>query len=349
MKACIVGSTGYAGQQLTTLLSQHPHIEKLYLGSFGSAEETLSQKYPHLKGVVDAVLLPAETLLTSEWVTASEIDVLFLALPHGMAKNHIPNLLTTGVRIIDLSADFRLQDPMQYAHWYGTLPVGIELDVAVYGLSEWNRQQIAGAQLIANPGCYATAALLAALPAVKAGLIGGTPLIIDGKSGISGAGRQGNMDNLFAEMAENVRPYQAGQHRHTPEIEQLLSLNSPFGTSVKLLFSPSVVPMTRGILCSVYAALDRPVTQAELDAIYAEFYHEVPFVRLTEREPFTKAVRGSNLADVWVHIDERTNTLVAMAAIDNLMKGAAGQAVQNMNLMMGYSETLGLEAPPLYP
>ncbi len=352
MKACVVGSTGYAGQQLVTLLMNHPKISALYLGSHSSFGKSFSELYPHTRSIVSINMLSVETLLDPAFLLKEAIDIIFFALPHGLSAAPMGKLAPLGIKMIDLGTDLRLRDPELSKEWYGEPPSPELLSQAVYGLSEHYREAIQKAQIIANPGCYATATLLAALPAIQSGIIQDQILIVDAKSGVSGAGRQAQVDSLFSESVENVKPYKVGTHRHTPEIEQALAFHSPSAPSVKnckVMFSPSVVPMSRGILSAVYGTIDKKYSSESLLKIYKKIYENAPFIRIVEQPPITKAVRGSNYTDIWVHVDSRTNTFVAMAAIDNLMKGAAGQAVQNMNLMMGFEETCGLGHIPLYP
>lgn len=349
MKACIIGSTGYAGQQLTTLLMHHPEISKLYLGAHSNFGRQFSESYPHANRIVSIDLQPSETLLDPDFLKSEAIDCLFFALPHGASAAPISALAPHGIKMIDLGTDLRLNDPLLSAEWYGVSPSAELLSKSVYGLSEHYREAVSQAQIVANPGCYATATLLAALPAVSSGFLSDQTLVVDAKSGISGAGRQAQVDSLYSETAENIKPYKIGAHRHTPEIEQALAAQKCSALPCKVMFAPSVVPMSRGILSAVYGTIDKKYSAEALQKVYAKLYEASPFIRLLEQPPTTKAVRGSNYADIWVYIDSRTNTFVAMAAIDNLMKGAAGQAVQNMNLMMGFSETLGLQQIPLYP
>lgn len=349
MKACIIGSTGYAGQQLATLLTHHPEITTLYLGSHGSFGRQFSENYPHAKNIVPIEMLPVETLLDPAFLTSEAVDVIFFALPHGESAQQIGKLAPLGIKMIDLGSDLRLTDPTLSHEWYGEPPYPNLLSQSVYGLSEHYKDSIVQAQIIANPGCYATATLLAALPAVRSGFLSDQTLVVDAKSGISGAGRQALVESLYAETSENIKPYKVGTHRHTPEIEQALAVHGHTALPCKVLFSPSVVPMSRGILSAVYGTIEKKYSAEALYKIYKKIYENSPFIRVLDQPPTTKAVRGSNYADLWVHVDSRTNTFVAMAAIDNLMKGAAGQAVQNMNLMMGLPETCGLTHIPLYP
>lgn len=352
MKACVVGSTGYAGQQLVTILMNHPQISALYLGSHSSFGKPFSEHYPHTKNIVSINMLSVETLLEPSFLVKEAIDVIFFALPHGLSAEPMGKLAPLGIKMIDLGTDLRLRNPDLAKEWYGEPPAPQLLGQAVYGLCEHYKESIQKAQIIANPGCYATATLLAALPAIQSGMIQSQTLIVDAKSGISGAGRQAQIDSLYAEAAENVRPYKVGTHRHTPEIEQALAQNSGNNgpsNAFKVLFSPSVVPMSRGIISAVYGTFEPKYSGEALLKVYQKIYENAPFIRMIDQPPTSKAVRGSNYTDIWVHVDSRTHTFVAMAAIDNLMKGAAGQAVQNMNLMMGFEETCGLSYIPLYP
>ncbi|HAS73861.1 MAG TPA: N-acetyl-gamma-glutamyl-phosphate reductase [Clostridiales bacterium UBA8960] len=349
MNIVIAGSTGYAGQQLTSLLVNHPNIKKIYLGSSSQSSSTYDAIYAHTKGIIFETLLDSDTLLTPSFLEAHQIDCCFLALPHGMSSKYVPDIIDSGALVIDLGSDYRLEDAENYVKWHGVHASPHLLDQGVYGLSEFYSDKLGGTKLIANPGCYATATLLAMLPAIQAGLIKDPLIIVDAKSGISGAGRQASQAGLFAEAAENIRPYKTGDHQHIPEIEQTLSQNQSSEVAFKVMFSPSVVPMTRGLLSAVYAKIDHTVDMAMLDSAYNAAYADKPFIRLLNQAPCTKNVRGSNYADIWYKIDHRTGTLIMMCAIDNLMKGAAGQAVQNMNLHFGFEETVGLGQMPLYP
>lgn len=349
MNIVIAGSTGYAGQQLTSLLAKHPSVKKLYLGSSSQAESAYDALYAHTKDIIFETLLDSDTLLTPSFIKAHQIDVCFLALPHGMSSRYVPKIIDSGALIIDLGSDYRLKDVDNYTRWHGAHASPQLLDKGIYGLSEFYATEIKASRLIANPGCYATATLIAMLPAVSAGFIADSRIIVDAKSGISGAGRQASMNGLYAEAAENIRPYKTGDHQHIPEIEQALDVVSSNASAYKVMFSPSVVPMTRGILSAVYAKIDASVDMAMLDQVYQDAYSDKPFIRITAHAPLTKNVRGSNYADVWYKIDRRTGTLIMMCAIDNLMKGAAGQAVQNMNMHFGLDENSGLTQMPLYP
>jgi N-acetyl-gamma-glutamyl-phosphate reductase len=278
---------------------------------------------------------------------AEESDVVFLALPHGAAVEAVPEILEAGARVIDLGPDFRLKEPASYERWYGTAHGAAHLlERAVYGLPEANRESLRSAKLVANPGCYPTAAALALLPLVKSGRVRG-PLIVDAKSGVSGAGRNPSAATHFSEVNENVRPYKLGEHRHGPEMEQTFAAA---GAPVAVYFAPHLTPMTRGILATCYAPLAEPLSSDEALGLYREAYCDEPFVRVLENElPQTKATLGSNFCDVAVRVDGERRLAVAVSAIDNLVKGAAGQAIQNMNLMFGFPETEGLWVPAVFP
>jgi N-acetyl-gamma-glutamyl-phosphate reductase len=279
---------------------------------------------------------------------AADSDVVFLALPHGAASEAAPLLLEKGARVIDLGADFRLKDPAAYVRWYGAEHGAAELlELAVYGLPEQNRECVRSARFVANPGCYPTAAALALLPLLKEGLASG-PVIVDAKSGVSGAGRNPSAATHFSEVNENVRPYKLGEHRHGPEMEQTFALA---GAPVPVYFAPHLTPMTRGILATCYVPIGAELSEDDAFALYRDAYREEPFVRVLENGelPQTKATLGSNFCDVAVRVDRQRRLAVAVSAIDNLGKGAAGQAIQNMNLMFGFPETEGLWTPPMFP
>lgn len=324
MNIVVVGSTGYAGQQLTSLLAHHPKVKKIYLGTSSQTTIMYDAIYAHTKGVINETLLGSDDLLTPSFIEANQIDVCFLALPHGMSSKYVPKIIDSKALIIDLGSDYRLEDAENYVKWHGDHASPHLLDKGIYGLSEFYSGKLQETRLIANPGCYATATLLAMLPAIQSGLIKDPLIIVDAKSGISGAGRQASQTGLFAEAAENVRPYKTGDHQHIPEIEQTLSQNQSGSMAFRVMFSPSVVPMTRGLLSAVYAKIDASVDMDMLDQVYKAAYADKPFIRLVNEAPCTKNVRGSNFADIWYKIDQRTGTLIMMCAIDNLMKGAAG-------------------------
>ncbi|UWG97981.1 N-acetyl-gamma-glutamyl-phosphate reductase [Dehalobacter sp. DCM] len=337
----ILGVTGYTGQELLRLLNNHPEVKVTYLGSSSSAGKRISDICPHFQDSVDTVL---------ETEDVPDVDVVFMALPHGIASARARELLQRGIKIIDLGADFRLKDVATYESWYRVAHADPTLlKEAVYGLPELYREQITGKTLIANPGCYPTASQLALVPLLRAGLIEMNGIIIDAKSGVSGAGR-GIVQNLhYSEVNENFKAYGVGVHRHTPEIEQQLSdaVNSP----VVINFTPHLVPMTRGILTTIYAAITSGVSEEDLKNCWHLMYDNEPFIHvMPEGEwPQTKYAYGSNHAYLQLRYDPRTNRVVLVSAIDNLVKGASGQAIQNMNILFGLPETTGLQHTALWP
>lgn len=348
MKVGIIGATGYTGIELLRILQQHPAAEICYASTESYADKTLEQVYRHLTG---SVSLTGEKLDLKK--AAACCDLLFIALPHGHAAAIAQSLLDAGKKVIDLGADFRLKNPSHYQQWYQHPPAAEHLlQQAVYGLPEVeDKATISQACLIANPGCYATAAILAAFPALTAGIVDLDDCIFDGKSGISGAGRTLSLHAHFCEIAENFKAYQtAGKHRHTPEIEQALS--SKLGKVIQVQFTPHLIPMIRGLFMTAYFKLTVSITEAEIYEIYQQAYADQPFIRIfkDDTELQTKNVRGSNFCDLVIRVDSRTNRLIVTSAIDNLIKGAAGQAIQNMNLMYALPETLGLNTIiPIYP
>ena len=323
-------------------LTHHPGVDLVHLTAFREQGRLLADVFPNLRGFGD------HTLNGAGWrEMARDSDVVFLALPHGAAIEAVPALLEAGARVIDLGADFRLKDPALYARWYGSEHGAASfLGEAVYGLPEINREALRDARLVANPGCYPTAAALALLPLLASGRVRG-PVIVDAKSGVSGAGRNPSAATHFSEVNENVKPYNLGRHRHGPEMEQTFA---DAGTPISVYFAPHLTPMTRGILATCYAPLSDALAEEELLGIYQDAYRSEPFVRvLGEALPQTKATLGSNFCDVAVRVDPERELAVAVSAIDNLVKGAAGQAIQNMNLMFGLPETEGLWAAGMYP
>ncbi len=345
IKAAVIGATGYAGVDLVRILSGHPNASILSVSSQSYKGQLLSDVYPHL-GVHGDMTLDEGTV---ESVIGA--DVIFLALPHGLAVSLVPALLQTGAVVIDLGADFRIRDASSYSQWYYAEHTAASLlKKAVYGLTELHRDAVEGADLIANPGCYPTASTLALAPLLKEGLAADEPIIIDAKSGVSGAGRSPSLKVHFCEVNDNLRIYSpAGTHRHTPEIEQELSVLA--GREVTVSFNPHLVPMNRGILCTCYVRPSVPVTQDALVNLYRDFYRGEPFVRILGdgRMPETRFVTGSNGCCIGVAVDNRAGRIVVVSAIDNLIKGAAGQAVQNMNVRFGLDEKDGLNSPGLYP
>ena len=341
IRVAIAGATGYTGEELIRWLLQHPHVELTYLAASAKWERPSPafEVFPRLRRGLD---LPVESLDPAKLASAS--DVVFLALPHGKAMGLAPDLLSVGKRVIDLSGDFRLNDPALYPRWYQFEHAHPELlngRGVVYGLSEFHRDDIRQARLVANPGCYATSVLLGCLPLFRAGLVEGNRVIIDAKSGLSGAGRKADESLLFTEMTENLRAYKVNQHPHMPEITQAIQYLT--GRDAKLVFVPQVIPVTRGLISTMYVT-----TRASFEHIVAAYRacyspERTPFVRLRERTlPQLKDVAQTNYCDIGVICDPASECLVIASALDNLAKGAAGQAVQNFNLMHGFPETTGL-------
>ncbi|MFH1369231.1 MAG: N-acetyl-gamma-glutamyl-phosphate reductase [Elusimicrobiota bacterium] len=338
IKAGIIGITGYTGEELLKILSKHPGVEISVLAS-RSAEETKPVKeiYPHL----------AHLSLSYEKLDAAGVakrsDVVFLALPHKVSFEVVPELLSAGKNVIDLSADFRIEDVSTYEQWYGGKHAApANLKEAVYGLPELYRDKIAKARLIANPGCYPTTIILGAAPALKHKLIEPDSIIIDAKSGISGAGRK-SVEEYYKNEHPNFRPYNiAGVHRHIPEIEQELSKVA--GKKITVTFTPQIIPVERGMVSSIYMNLKKKLTTQEAIGLYGEFYAKEPFVRIfsDDKIPDVRNVANTNFCDITVRVDARANRLIVISAIDNLVKGASGQAVQNMNIMYGFKETEAL-------
>ena len=345
IKAGIIGSTGYAGGELVRILTGHKDVEIKWFGSRSYIDKKYADVYRNMFQIVDAVCLDdnMEQL-------ADQVDVIFTATPQGLCASLVNEEILSKVKIIDLSADFRIKDVKVYEKWYGIEHKSPQfIEEAVYGLCEVNRDKVKGARLIANPGCYTTCSILTAYPLAKEGIIDMRTLIVDAKSGTSGAGRGAKVPNLFCEVNENMKAYGVASHRHTPEIEEQLGYAS--GENVTISFTPHLVPMNRGILATEYATLKKDVTGEEVKAIYDKYYADEKFVRVLGEGvcPETKWVEGSNYVDIGFKLDPRTNRIVMMGAIDNLVKGAAGQAVQNMNLLFGLPESEGLELVPMFP
>ncbi len=337
----VAGVSGYTGVELVRLISAHPHLELAWLGGGTSAGSRLTDVWPALRGLSQVPDLEIRPVDDVEGVAAS-CDAVFLALPHGHAGRLAPRLLDLGLRVVDLGADFRLRDPAVYERFYGGAhPCPELLPGAVYGLPEADRRDLVAARLVANPGCYPTAVTLAANPLVEAGLVDG-PLVASCLSGASGAGRTPGPRNLYCETTDAARPYGlGGSHRHTPEIEQVLGHAT--------VFSPHVVPMSRGMVATTHARLARPISHQQLSDLYVSRYGEEPFVSVVDGPPTTAAVRGTNRALVHAVLDEERQTVVTVCVIDNLVKGAAGQAVQCLNLALGLPEVAGLPIHPLLP
>ena len=345
IKAGIIGATGYAGGELVRILSGHPDVEIVWYGSRSYIDQKYADVYRNMFRIVDAACMDDNMEELAE-----EADVIFTATPQGFCASVISEEILSRTRIVDLSADFRIKDVKTYEKWYGIEHKSPQfIEEAVYGLCEVNREDVKSARLVANPGCYTTCSILTAYPLSKEGLIDMNTLIVDAKSGTSGAGRGAKVPNLFCEVNENMKAYGVTTHRHTPEIEEQLSYAS--GEPVIINFTPHLVPMNRGILATEYASLKEKVTAEEVMAIYQKYYGNEYFIRLLGAGacPETKWVEGSNFVDIGFQIDVRTNRIVMMGAIDNLVKGAAGQAVQNMNLMFGLEESEGLELVPMSP
>nr|WP_330385619.1 N-acetyl-gamma-glutamyl-phosphate reductase [Merdimonas faecis] len=345
IKAGIIGATGYAGGELVRILSGHPDVEIVWYGSRSYIDQKYADVYRNMFRIVDAACMDDNMEELAE-----EADVIFTATPQGFCASVISEEILSKTKIVDLSADFRIKDVKTYEKWYGIEHKSPQfIEEAVYGLCEVNREDVKSARLVANPGCYTTCSILTAYPLSKEGLIDMNTLIVDAKSGTSGAGRGAKVPNLFCEVNENMKAYGVTTHRHTPEIEEQLSYAS--GEPVMINFTPHLVPMNRGILATEYASLKEKVTAEEVMAIYQKYYGNEYFIRLLGAGacPETKWVEGSNFVDIGFQIDERTNRIVMMGAIDNLVKGAAGQAVQNMNLMFGLPEQEGLKLVPLFP
>ena len=345
IKAGIIGATGYAGAELVRLLLGHKEVEIKWFGSRSYIDQKYASVYQNMFQIVDATCMDdnMEEL-------ANQVDVIFTATPQGLCASLVNENILSKVKIIDLSADFRIKDVATYEKWYGIEHKSPQfIEEAVYGLCEINREDVKNARLVANPGCYTTCSILTAYPLAKEGIIDMSTLIIDAKSGTSGAGRSAKVANLFCEVNENMKAYGVATHRHTPEIEEQLGYAS--GEKVVLNFTPHLVPMNRGILATEYAKLTKDVTYDEVKAIYDKYYANEKFIRVLEKDvcPETKWVEGSNYVDINFKIDPRTNRIIMMGAIDNLVKGAAGQAVQNMNLMFGFDEAEGLLQVPMYP
>lgn len=350
VKVGIIGATGYAGNELVRLLMGHKDVEIMWYGSRSYIDKKYAEVYQNMFEIVEDTCLDdnMEEL-------ASKVDVIFTATPQGFLAGVLTEEILSRVKIIDLSADFRIKDVRTYEKWYKIEHKSPQfIEEAVYGLCEINRDKVKGARLIANPGCYTTCSILTAYPLVKEGLIDPDTLIIDAKSGTSGAGRGAKLPNLFCEVNENMKAYGVTNHRHTPEIEEQLGYAA--GKEIVVNFTPHLVPMNRGILATEYATLNKKAdgtlpTYGEVKAIYDKYYKNEKFVRVLEKDicPETKWVEGSNYVDVNFKIDERTGRIVMMGALDNLVKGAAGQAVQNMNLLFGFDEAEGLNLVPMFP
>lgn len=345
IKVAICGGSGYTGAELLRILLLHPEVEVTAVTSERSAGKRVTDLYPHLHKYAHLVYenLEKEKVL-------KKADLFFMALPHGASQEAVDYFFKKGKKVIDLSADYRISDAAVYEEWYKT-PHNYKttLKKAVYGLPELYRKRIQKAKLVANPGCYPTSAILGLCPALKKGLLDINSITVDSKSGTSGAGRKADVAFSYCEVNEGFKAYGIGVHRHTPEIEQEIS--GIAGKSIKINFTPHLVPMDRGMISTIYGKLVKGVDTSGVLAAYKKFYAKEPFVNVLEegRYPNAKNVRGSNYCEIGLKVNKRTDTLIIVSAIDNLVKGASGQAVQNMNIMMGFDETTGLESLGLFP
>jgi len=344
-KVCICGGSGYTGIELLRILSHHPEVVVTGVTSEKSAGKRVADVFPHLACYRDLVYEPLdkEKLL-------DKAEIFFLALPHGASQEAVHFFFSKNKKVIDLSADYRLSDPAVYEKWYDTSHAFVPtLKKAVYGLPELYRKRIRKARLVANPGCYPTGAILGLFPAIKAELVDVSSIIIDSKSGTSGAGRKADIAVAFCEVNEGFKAYAVGTHRHTPEIEQEISLLS--GRTIRVNFTPHLLPVDRGILTTIYAPPAKKFTTEQIVKTYCQAYKNEPFIRVLDygKYPNIKNVRGTNFCEIGLKLNERTQTLIIVTAIDNLVKGASGQAVHNMNIMMGFEETTALDTLALYP
>lgn len=341
LKAAIFGASGYTGLELLRILAPHPEVRVMEATSRQYAGKGVSEVFPALSGFYDGLKFS-----DPEDFRTVKADVAFSALPHGASQEVVPELLKNS-RVIDLSADFRLHDLKTYNAWYGEHKCSELLKSSVYGLPELHRDEIKNARLVANPGCYPTGAVLALSPLLKEGLIETDSIVVDSKSGVSGAGRGASLDTSYVEVASGFKAYKVGSHRHTPEIEQ--ELGCVAGKPVSITFTPHLLPVPRGILTTAYAGLKKPLTAKDALKLYGGFYGKEPFVRVMPEGKFPdiSQVRGSNWCDIGIYADEKKQRVIVISAVDNLVKGASGQAVENMNIMFGFTETLALKLPPL--
>ena len=341
----ILGATGFVGAELIRLLVNHPGVEISFLDSRSYKDIEYSTVYPNLRSYINDKCISVD--LDSD---LDNVDLIFCALPHGLSQEPVKKALEKGKKVIDLSADFRIKDADVYADWYGVEhKAKDDLESAIYGLSEIYTKEIKEANLIANPGCYPTSIIIPLYPLLKENVINDDVIIVDSKSGVSGAGRTPSEANLYALCNENIKAYSLGKHRHTPEIEQELSTAA--SRPVMVQFTPHLTPMTRGILSTIYIKNTKYLDYDDIKSIYDDYYKDKFFIRILNNNEFpqTKAVYGSNFCDIGFTIDKRTNTIIIVSAIDNLVKGAAGQAIQNMNIMFGLKENEGLNIVPIWP
>nr|WP_230501544.1 N-acetyl-gamma-glutamyl-phosphate reductase [Sutcliffiella rhizosphaerae] len=345
MKVGIIGANGYSGVELIRILQQHPKVEISFLASHSTSGKMISEQYPHLQGIIEQKL--EETNVDH---AMNEADFFFFATPSGVAKELIPRFIENEIPCIDLSGDHRLKDSSLYEEWYknSSSPSKI-LQKFTYGLSELYKREIAQSTFIANPGCYPTATLLGLAPLLVKNSIHTNSIIIDGKSGVTGAGRKATLGTHYCEVNENVKAYKIGTHQHIPEMEQCMQ--NLAAESCNITFSTHLIPMSRGIMCTIYADLSKNESTQTLLELYNHYYQNHYFVRIRSENawPSTKEVYGSNYCDIGLKVDERTNRLIIVSVIDNVMKGASGQAIQNMNIMNGWEEQTGLQMTPVYP
>jgi len=342
-RIAILGASGYTGGELLRFLLVHPQVEVTYITAERRSGKNIADVFPNLTGLIDLELQPLEPELIP-----GDIDIVFCALPHGKSAPIVKGLFERDVPVIDLGADFRLSHEI-YRKWYGEHPCPELLSEAVYGLTEINRREISSARIVANPGCYPESAILGLAPVLKNRMIEEDSIIIDSKSGVSGAGRSPELAYHFCEVNEGVKPYKIGEHRHIPEIDEVLSNYS--GLDVSVSFTPHLIPMDRGILSTIYVRLKDEITTTELLDIYRKFYRVEKFIRVRDEKnyPSTGEVRGSNFCDIGIRSNPAKKTAIIISAIDNLVKGASGQAIQNMNVIMEFDESTGLDFPPFFP
>lgn len=342
-KAAVLGASGYTGGDLLRFLFTHPKVEVTYATAEKHAGKKISEILPHLRGLFDLELQPLNAKSIPD-----EVEIVFAALPHGTSAKVVQELVERGKKVVDLGADFRLSYEV-YKLWYGEHPCPELISEAVYGITELYEPKIAKARLVANPGCYPESAILGLAPVISKQLIEEDSIIIDSKSGVSGAGRSPELGLHFCEVNEGVKAYKIGEHRHAPEIEEVLSNYS--GLDVRVSFTPHLIPMDRGILSTIYVKLKDEMTTGELLNLYDNFYSGKRFVRIAPEKiyPSTGDVRGSNFCDIGIKANPKNRTAVIISVLDNLVKGASGQAIQNMNVMMGFEESLGIDMPPVFP
>lgn len=344
MNVGVIGSTGHAGQQLVWLLSRHEKVNISFLASHSYSDDLYSSVYKNYREFIQDKCINIHEIYNN----LSSLDIVFIALPHGKSMDIAKKLLSKGVKIVDLGADFRLNSVEKYKDWYELCHKSNDLlKHSIYGLPELHKETIRNAKIIANPGCYPTASILALAPLIQNNLIDISTIVIDAKSGVSGAGRSLSLGTAFCECNESVKAYKVGEHRHTPEIEQELSILA--AKNINILFTPHLIPMNRGILATCYSRAAKKLSSKDLYEVYKDYYSKDYFVRVFDDIPETKWVKGSNFCDIGIRFDKRTGSIIVLSAIDNLIKGSAGQAVQNMNIMCEFDEWEGLNFPSMIP